>query len=333
MADILDKGLKYWYGPSGEIINGDSSKYNKKLEYLLDNDPDKVISKGGVLARKIIHPIFSKMLPLTTKNKLVVVRRSCIPKDKPVIFVPTHGFRDDIALSLKTVGEHSYLVYASLPDFYYSIDGLALWANGVYMMNRYDKKSKQAIIGKIKKGMELGVNRVILCPEGVWNKDPNLLVLNLWPGIYRICKETGAVVMPIGLIHKDMDIDNDKDKTCYSILGEAIDIANYEKDEGLRVLRDEMASLKYELLEKYSKAKRCDIGDASTYWNSYVKELIRTANGLYDYNIENHAEYLPKSQVSESDVFSPVQNVEITRDNAKVLKRVKEIPRKQKEFY
>lgn len=34
-------------------------------------------------------------------------------------------------------------------------------------------------------------------PEGVWNKTPDMLILNLWLVIYRIACETGAKVVPI----------------------------------------------------------------------------------------------------------------------------------------
>jgi len=327
------KGLNYWQDKDGNVVKGNPKKYNKCFEYLIDNDPNKVISKYGIKIRKLFHPVLVKLLPFTTKNKLKVVRRAKIPKNRNVIFAPTHGFRDDIALTLKTVGEHAYLVYASLPDFYYSIDGIALWANGVYLMNREDKSSKRALSSKIKKGFDLNAKRVILYPEGVWNKDPNQIVLDLWPGIYRIAKENNALVMPIASINKDMDIDDDKDKTCYSILGEPIELSQYSEKEGLKVLRDSMASLKYELMERYSSSERKNIGNGSQYWNGYVGELIKTSNGLYDYKVENEAEYIDSSKVEEATVFQPMENVEPTKENIHVLSKTLNVERKQKKYY
>lgn len=451
------ENLKFWYDKDGNKVfgevNGKKQIYNKCFEYLMSNNPDEVLSKKGIKIRKIFHPVFTKLLPLTTKNKLEVVKRAPIPTERPVIFALSHGFRDDIALGLKTIGKHAYLAYASLPDFYYSIDGLALWANGVYIIDRKDKKSKQALIPKIVKAHELGQRYHAICVEGVWNKDPNKIVLDLWKGFYVAARKINALVMPVAMINKDMDIDKDKDKTCYSSLGEAVDLIKYadditlekmgdivtkpvdksqiieiarnihdavdsyekralaelgqfidyekhEKDDVLSKLRsfgfclfafcnaesllkyidepelycdpeilektedilsemgiskfetvehlrklmdvsqmnaietteylntiweiveeadkeaidyfrDILALDKLDLMKEYSVSKREKIGDAEEYWDAYVSELISTSNGLYDYSIENSAEFIDKTKVTEAEVFAPMQNAKL----------------------
>lgn len=84
---------------------------NKALRYLLNNDPKKVLSKHGIIIRKMLNPLLQHlMIPLSTKNKLAIERKANIPKDKPIIFAPTHGFRDDVAFSLKTIGRQ-YIYY------------------------------------------------------------------------------------------------------------------------------------------------------------------------------------------------------------------------------
>lgn len=64
------------------------------------------------------------------------------------------------------------------------------------MMNRKVEASRRASIPKAVKAMQLGADLVVF-PEGVWNKSPNKLILDLWPGIYRIACEIGAKVVPI----------------------------------------------------------------------------------------------------------------------------------------
>jgi len=478
------ENLKYWYDKDGNKVfgevNGKKQHYNKCFEYLMSNNPEDVLSKRGIKIRRIFHPIFTKLLPLTTKNKLKVVRRAPIPKDRPVIFALSHGFRDDIAVGLKTIKKHAYLAYASLPDFYYSIDGLALWANGVYIMDRKDKESKKALIPKIIKAHELGQNYHAICVEGVWNKDPNELILELWKGFYLASREIGALVMPVVMLNKDMDIDNDKNKTCYSSLGEAVDLVKYadnitlkqirkmsiietkpkkiikkvrdihdivdlyekqaleelgeiidykkiKKEEVLKWIRQvsllslpktvkellektnqpelycdpelvhrvekilkKMNSSKFEALNKldglinlkkytvseainllediwniveesdreainyfrsimvfdkldlykeysnYSNStsfSRANIKDAEEYWDNYIKELIKTSHGLYDYSIENSAEFINKNKVSEKEVFQSTQNIELTKENAKVYFKTRNIYEKKKKYF
>ncbi len=261
--------------------------YNKYLKYLMKDNPKEVISKSGIIIRKLFNPIFQNVIvPLSSKNKLIIEERANLPSGKPIIFAATHGFRDDVAFSLKTAGIHSYLLYASIPDFYYSIDGPALWTNGTIMLDRKDKLSRSAAKEKMKYALSLGTN-ILMYPEGVWNKTENLLVQKLFPGIYDVAKESGALVVPIATLLVG--------KYVYSIRGEAFDICEYDRASGLNVLRDKMATLKFNLIDKYSHISRSDIGDPGEYHDNYLKELIATANGLYDYEIENSAQYTDKN--------------------------------------
>ena len=52
---------------------------------------------------------------------------------------------------------------------------------------------------------------------------------------------------------------------------------------------------------------------------NYVNSLIETTNGLYDYTIEDVAEYKDADEVSIEEVFKVLDNVEITKENAPVL--------------
>ncbi len=58
---------------------------------------------------------------------------------------------------------------------------------------------------------------LIVFPEGVWNKSPNALSLELWPGIYRIACETGAKIVPI--VHYIYDFSEHNTKVIAGIDG------------------------------------------------------------------------------------------------------------------
>ena len=88
----------------------------------------------------------------------------------------------------------------------------------------------------------------MIFPEGVWNMSPNLLVRKLFPGVYRIAKETKAPVVPvITMLYEDV---------FYVNRGEALNIHGYIQDEGISILRDTLASLKYEIMEIFGKDTR-----------------------------------------------------------------------------
>ncbi len=275
--------------------------YNRPLRYLIKNDPDKVLSLRGVRLRRLFSPVFRHVIvPLSSRNRLTVVRKAEVPRDRPVIFAATHGFRDDVAFSLKTIGSHAYLLYASIPDFYESPDGYALWLNGVVLLDRKDKSSRRAAKDKMIRALSLGAN-LLLFPEGVWNKTENLVVQKLFPGVYDVAKATGAWVMPLASVEEDGRV--------YTILEEAFDICAFDRQEGLLVLRDKMATAKYELMDAYSHASRAAIGDAKAYWAAFLDRLVATARGHYDTEIENTAQFRDKNETTSEQAFRHLQDV------------------------
>ena len=286
---------------------------NRPLAYLLKNDPAEVLSETGIRLRRGFSPIFRNVIiPLSSKNKLTIVRKAPVPKDKPIIFAATHGFRDDVAFSLKTIGSHAYLLYASIPDFYESPDGYALWLNGVVLLDRKDRASRAASKEKMVSALSLGAN-LLMYPEGVWNKTENLIVQKLFPGIWDVANASGAWVMPLASIEENGRV--------YTILDEAFNICEYGRKEGLNVLRDKMATAKYELMEKYAHVPRAEIGNAETYWKRFLDELIASANGHYDPEIENTAQYIDRSETTFQQAFAPLRKLSPNRRNAFLLRK------------
>ena len=282
--------------------------YNKFLEYLLENDPKKVVSKKGYLIRKVFSPLVRNVIaPMSSKNKYHVDKNKNLPKGRPLIFAPTHGLKDDIAMGIACTGRHTYLLFASLPDFFGTIDGPALWLNGVMLLDRKNKESRQAAKDKMKYVISLGAG-ILMYPEGTLNKTENLLVQKLFPGIYDVAKRTHALVVPVAIIQEGKDI--------YSKVLDAVDICQYEKQEGLTVLRDLMATAKYELMEEYSKISRTDIGNAKEYWDNFLDDLVNQMFPYYDYEIENSSQYIDKNEITYLQVFAHLKNITPNTNNA-----------------
>lgn len=287
--------------------------YNYPLGYLLSNEPESVLSKKGWQVRKSANILFRNILvPLSSKNKLIIERKADFSKDRPVIFAATHGFRDDIAFTIKTTGVHSYVLLGSLPAFYESLEGYALWLNGVIIVDRKDKNSRAAAKDKMIYALSLGAN-VLMFPEGVWNKTENLIVQKLFPGIYEVAKASDALVVPVASIESNGAV--------YTILDDAFDICAYDRTEGLIILRDKMATAKYELMEKYAKCSRSEIGNAQQYWDAFLKQLVATAHGHYDEEIEMTAHFQDKTVTTPDDAFKHLQEIQPTTNNAFLFRK------------
>lgn len=283
--------------------------YNWYFEYLKQNEPEKVLSKTGVVLRRWINPIIRTVAPLTCKYKLEFVKKTKLPKGRPLIFAPTHGFKDDVLCSVASVPKNAYILFGSLPQFFHTFDGITSWLNGVVMVDRTDKESRKAAKEKMLHAIHLGANLIIF-PEGVWNKTENLLVQKLFPGIYDVAKETGALVVPLATV-----LENDK---VYSSMGEPFDIAAYGRAEGLAELRDRMCTLRYEIMEQYCTCTREELLQGKTpeaYWHSYIEGLISEVQ-CYDRAVEDNAHFQEKGVYSAEEVFAPIWALEVKRENA-----------------
>ncbi len=221
--------------------------YNKFLEKYLDYDPKKVISKKGIVIRKIISPIVRFIVPFVTPNsKLKVIRRAKLPKE-PVIFAATHGFREDVEHTVVMAGRQAYMLNGVPSQLFHSIDGITAWLAGMVIIDRTDKESRSSSISKLERVLELG-SSVIIYPEGTWNKSPNELVSGLFSGVYDVAQKSGALVVPIATYRNG--------KRAYGITEEAFDICKYDRVQGIQVLRDKMATMQYELMEEFGACSR-----------------------------------------------------------------------------
>ena len=152
----------------------------------------------------------------------------------------------------------------------------------------------------------------------------------------------------------DGDRPNNKKGTCYATVGNPIDVSTLDEKEAIELIRDTLATGKYNLMEKYSKADRDSLGyNPDEYWKEYVSELIKNANTCndcrivtptgeeyiapsraYDYEIENTAQFIRDDKIDEYDVFKTTnENVKVTPDNMKVLCKTLSVANKTKDYY
>lgn len=282
--------------------------YNKFLEYLLKNDPEKTISKSGIILRGLINPIIRKALPFTTKTKLKIVRKEEIP-NIPVIFAATHGFQEDIIDTILIADRLAYILIGSLSQIFYSLDGIAAWVNGTILVDRMNDRSRKASKEKMIHALELGAS-IIIFPEGTWNKSPNQMVSGLFPGVYDVAMATGALIVPIAT-HRE-------GKYVYGILDKYFDITKYGREEGISILRDKMATLRWELMEEKSFATRSVFPygeDTNDYWEEYINKLMSEVK-FYDYEIELHTKFVDKKTVSPKEAFAFINDLQLTKNNA-----------------
>ena len=316
-----------------------------KFDYLLTDNPN-VITEESVKLRKKINFLIKKLGPSFLSAKQVFEDREKLldPEtdkvdcgidlpESPVIWAPNHSFKDDTLASVLATDRHAYILFGSLPQFYNTFDGITAWLNGVAMTNRKIGSSRKASVEKSIQIIENGAD-LLMFSEGVWNKTPNQLLLDLWPGIYNIAKETGCPIVPVA--HYIEDAEQSKEgNIIHTVVDDPFYVDNMTQDEALNLLRDRIGTWYYLMMEKYGKSTRKEvIGDYDSSveaWEEHLKRRVRTAD-RYDEEIEFTADYRKKDIVRPETVFESIANIEnITVDNVDHVLYAKQLVKTRKE--
>ena len=280
---------------------------------LLSNDPSTIISKHSIKVQKVTCKFVIKIGKIFLNGKKLIIEKSSpIPDNQPIIFTPNHFFHEDAISTLLLIGKPAYFIFGSLPQFFNTINGIAIYLIGSILLNRKNKSSRHAIIEKVATALHLGTN-IIFYPEGVWNKSSNLLTIGFYPGVFRAAKKANATVVPI--VHLLVE------DTIFSSRLPSFDICKYEDEQlALETLQEIMNTELWELMEKYAKTTRADfLGSCGSMNEACELQLTaRTAitGKYYDFSIETSADYRNPKCISPIDVWQPIAHLNITPQNA-----------------
>lgn len=250
--------------------------------------------------------------------------KGIILPDKPVLWTMNHHFKDDVISSARTCYQYDRkmcMIFASLPQFYNTFDGILAYLVGPILVNRKSSLSKKSSNKKLVDSINAGYD-ILIAPEGVWAKSPNELLKDLWPGVYRTACETGSPVVPV--IHYIYDQTQSSDKSTnliHTVVDDPIDIANITgmgEQAILKYYQEVMATWYYLMMEKYGHSTHEE--QTRGYVNSKVAwdELLRKQNESCDYldhDMERTAHYKPKGKVTIEDVYGNIANLPITEQN------------------
>lgn len=317
-----------------------------KLSYLMSPDPDACLSAKGIERRRRLNPVIKTVGKLFLTNPQVFENRnslrdpdSTVPDpgitlpEAPVIWASNHAFKDDTLATIIAAKRHAYILFGSIPQFYGTLDGATAWLNGVVMTNRKVAVSRHASVPKAVKAMQLGAD-LMLFPEGVWNKSPNRLLIDLWPGIYRIACETGAMVVPVAHYIRDC-ADPSKENLIHTVIDDPVRIDNLSEKAALELIRDTLATWFYLMMERYGKSTRAAELDgypnSAQAWEHQLIERVKTAD-RYDLEIELCADYRPKWKPDAASVFQPIADITCpSKNNILFVKSAKKIVKEEKE--
>lgn len=312
------------------------------MAHLLSCETERVLSERTASIRRKINPLFKLVGPLFLEHRQVIESKNTLlgidAEDEPmilpeesVIWCPNHSFMED-ALASVLVCRHSYILFGSLPDYYNTFDGITAFINGVVMCNRKVPASRHASMQHAKRLLRMGTD-LILYPEGVWNKTPEKLILDLWPGIYRIASEMGKKIIPV--IHYLRDPHKKyKENVIHTVVADPISVEGLNEKEALELLRDTMATWHFLLMERYGRASREEALEghhsADEAWDSYISMHTGCVE-YYDREIELKGDYRPKTVVRPADVWSPIAEIrDVNAKNIRHIRYAQELVRRER---
>lgn len=308
-----------------------SEYYLQKRKYEFENG--KVLK--GLNFRDKLHPILLSLIKLNrkfiAKQNLIIINDRRVNSDKPVIYAITHMGMYDYQIVSEAIKDHQYPFAGDPETMYRSGDGLILSLNGLIYCDTNSKEDRYIALETSKELLRKNEN-LLIYPEGIWNLSPNLLSLPLFPGIINIALETGCDIIPVAVEQYDKDF--------YVNIGSNFKLNNKINKENLNeyvneqkiILRNKLASLKWEIFESRPLEKRKNLGnyeeELKNFINCRLNEWInyKTKKPYYNEQILNERTFKEKSVLFASDIYSYMKNIKLSKKSAFIFRTDNSLP-------
>ncbi|MBQ8953896.1 MAG: 1-acyl-sn-glycerol-3-phosphate acyltransferase [Clostridia bacterium] len=259
------------------------------------------------LGHRVLVPLMR--LEVYAKGKrLVVLRDSRRPSRGPVIYCPTHIGGADIEMSFLAIRSPCWLVLGDPREIYRNVSGLMLQLNGLIPFDTQYKQDRRIAKAQMAELLKKG-GSLLIFPEGCWNISPNGLLNHLYVGAVELAIACGAEIVPIAIERED--------NTYYVALGENISYSEAAFSERFALndaLRDRMAALKLEIIERFEPLKRAEI--PADYFERIVLEPFFHVVKTYTMQDIRDAIFHPKGLTDPADAFAHLAQIEPRRENA-----------------
>jgi len=312
-------------------------EYKDKKKKIVDNN----LPISGRKTRKLIRPLMRKALLIQRKlNKQTIKKMGNIkykfPKNKPVIFVVSHIGKYDFEIVNELIKKQFYVIASDFRNMYGNFNGLMMNVFGVVFVDELSKEDKEytsKMMKKILKTKSFFKNtNIMIFSEGTWNITENEPIMDIHLGAVDAALETNAVILPISVEQYDKnfvvnfgefyDPSNEaiKDGIDYNSLDESIEkerlIKLRTKIKANTILRDQLATLKYEIWEATEIVKRKDI--PKDYWEEFINARLREWPG-YSMQEQIDSVYHPKEKKEKLQIEDDLKKIKIDDNNSYLL--------------
>ena len=293
---------------------------NKFIRKMSDRDVNSFTSNFGLFIRrkchKVISFLFIVVLRLYYKRKIIVENKPKVQKNKNYIYALNHSFYLDGPSVIATANKNLYSLFGATEQLDGDICAAFIWFSGLIYVNREDKQSRKDSIQKMSRVLKAG-NSILIFPEGRWNDSENLLCQKLFAGVYNLSVDNNVEVIPVSIFN---EIDN---KNIYVNYGKPIKMYKKEKDEALQLLRDNLATMYYNQIVKYSSpfTRKDNVDQHFEYMDERMYEYSK-AKWRSDYRWDEELFSYKQGDVDLEDVWQDIDKVKITKENIHIFKDI-----------
>lgn len=258
-----------------------------------------------IRTREKISYIIHWLLSLTLNFRIEYLNKLPVSVNQPVVFACNHSNVHDFPACAQILGRHFYLIASD--EVINDIGGLFFWLNGVIWVNRENKESRKQIVPQAVELLKKGKS-ILIFPEGIWNISPALPMLPIGRGCVRMSVEARVPIVPIALEY-------DK-KVCRVLFGEPLQVWDKDEAEACAIVRDKMASLRWEIWERFNCSSRNEI--TVDDYNKYAQNRIKEWGKL---TAEEFNELILQREPSPEEVFSHLNTVSPSLENAFLFRK------------
>lgn len=262
---------------------------------------ESLLGRLSLKQRKALHSIMLRVIKF--KNRLDGIsvevlhdRRTEIKE--PVIFAVTHVGKSDVEAVSEAIGSHYTLLSGDFERMQGTINETFLKLNGVVYVCEHDKEDRRSALERMVAALIQGSN-LMYYPEGTWNLSDHLPMLPCYRGIVQVAQASGAAVIPVAA--------EQYGKHFVVNIGESIHMEPFGADRlsAIAVLRDAMATLKWEIWESQPQGSRHEVrGDE---WDRFIEvrltEWPLTLDGVWA------AAFQPKGVTTKEKAFSHLKDL------------------------
>lgn len=303
---------------------------NKLLSKLDNSTIDNFTSNFGLWMRRTFHSIISFLFRLVIrfyyKKKIIVEHKAKLDKKKSYIFALNHSFYLDGSAVIATADKNCYSLFGATEQLYFDLCTFFIWFSGLIYVDRTNKQSRKDSLPKMSRVLQAG-NSILIFPEGRWNDSENLLCQKLFAGVYNLSLENKVEVVPVSVFKET------ESKYIYVNFGSPIKMYKKDKNEGLQILRDNLATMYYNQIMNYSTPYNREEVKGDIHFNYMEERMYEYSKAKWhsDYCWDDELFTYKGEDVDLEDVWKDIDKVKIDKNNIdKFYDILKELNRRKK---